>query len=634
MRHLRAGCLSILVVLAAGGLVAGPAAAARRPRPAPSLPAGAQLLALSCPSSGNCAAIGSYYDGLGDSQALFVTQADGRWRTAVQARPPAGAAASPFKSSRGGGLVGIACPARGQCAAVGSYTAADAVDHGVLYQQRDGRWGQGVRLRLPADAVRTPQAHGGVADGVSLSAVACSSPGNCLAVGQYETKAEVLEPLIVRERDWRWLRGVQAPLPSDAPVKAQDAGLLTVSCAPSGACTAAGAYLNSLGHEVGLLVTGGGHFTASPAAPAPSDASIDPRTIPSAIACPTPGVCTIVGTYLNPLENSLGLLLGESGGAWQSATGTALPSDAAPAGTFGDQNTVLSSVSCPQAGACSAVGWYYDNGENSQGLALDQSGGVWQPGTEVTLPANAIKGLQKQAAGLDWVSCWSPGNCLATGVYTTIALENEGLLVTQANGVWQPAVEAPLPRGAALSQSAATVSSDCTGPGDCSVIGDYLDRRGNLQGYMLTERAGGFGRPRALVLPPASATEARLSLAAILQPPGPAARLTQLRKTGTYTYTYEAVEPGSATSAWYSLLAGRRVLIAAGHVHAHAAGPVALVLRLTAAGRTLIAAAAHLQVSARASFRAYAHQPVQHASASFTLGADAGARARARASRA
>jgi hypothetical protein len=619
MRQLRAGCLSLLVGLAAGGLVAGPAAAASKPSLAPAIPAGAQLLALSCPSSGNCGAIGSYYDGLGDNQALFVTQAAGRWHRAVQAQPPAGAAASPFKSSRGAGLVGISCPAPGQCTAVGSYTAANAVDHGVLYQEHNGHWDRGVPLELPANAIRTPQAHGGIADGVSLSAVSCSSPGNCLAVGQYETKAEVLEPLLVRERNGRWLRGVRAPLPADAPVKAQDAALLTVSCAPSGACTAAGAYLNSLGHEVGLLVTGSGHFSASPSAPAPSDASSDPRTIPAAIACPAPGLCTIVGTYLNPLQNSLGLLLGESAGAWQSASGTTLPGDAAPAGTFGDQNTVLSSVSCPQAGACTAVGWYYDNGENSQGLLLDQSGGVWQPGSEVTLPANAVKGLQKQAAGLDSVSCSSPGNCLATGVYTTIALDNQGLLVSETNGVWQPAIEAPLPRGAALSQSAATVASDCTGPGDCSVIGDYLDGRGDLQGYTLTERAGSFGRARALVLPPASATEARLSLAAILRPHGPGAHLEQLRKAGTYTYIYEAVKPGTATASWYSRVAGGRVLIASGRVHARGAGALALVLRLTPAGRALIASSASVHISAQATFRSGAGQPAQHAGASFTL---------------
>lgn len=619
MRQLRAGCLSLLVGLAAGALLAAPAEAAGKPRPLPTVPAGAQLLALSCPATGDCGAIGSYYDALGDSQALFVTEAGGRWRRAVQARAPAGAAASPFKSSRGGGLVGISCPAPGQCAAVGSYTTQDAVDHGVLYQEHNGRWPQGTRLELPANAIRTPQAHGGVADGVSLSAVSCSSPGNCLAVGQYETNAEVLEPLIVRERNGRWLRGVESPLPADAPIKAQDAALLAVSCAPAGGCTATGAYLDSAGHEVGLLVSGGGRLSAAPAAPAPSDASIDPKTIPAAIACATPGVCAIVGTYLNPLQNSLGLLLSESAGAWQSAAGTTLPSGAAPAGTFGDQNTVLSSVACPQAGACTAVGWYYDNGENSQGLLLEQSGGVWQPGTEVTLPANAVKGLQKQAAGLDWVSCSSPGNCLATGVYTTIALDNQGLLVTETNGVWQPATEAPLPRGAALTQSAATVASACTGTGDCSVIGDYLDGRGDLQGYTLNEHGGSYGHPHEVALPPATAGEARLSLAAILQPHGATARLARIRAKGSYTYAYQAVEAGTAETSWYATGAAGRVLVATGHVRLRSAGPARLVLRLTPAGRALLAGSARLRVSVEASFRPSAHQPTQRAGADFTL---------------
>ena len=50
--------------------------------------------------------MGGYDDGLGNSQALLVTESGGKWQQAVQAQAPAGAAVDPFKVSDGGGLAG------------------------------------------------------------------------------------------------------------------------------------------------------------------------------------------------------------------------------------------------------------------------------------------------------------------------------------------------------------------------------------------------------------------------------------------------------------------------------------------------------------------------------------------------
>ncbi len=193
------------------------------------------------------------------------------------------------------------------------------------------------------------------------------------------------------------------------------------------------------------------------------------------------------------MQNSLGLLLNESGGSWAGGTGAALPANAAPASTVGDQTVVLASVACPQAGTCTAVGWYFDNDENGQGLLVTQTGGVWQPGAEVTLPSNAVGGLEKQSAGLDWISCASPGNCLATGVYTDLGYNSQGLLLSEVNGVWQAGVESPLPRNASTVQYAAANQSDCTSVGVCTVIGQYNDTRGNVLGYVLSEAGGTWG---------------------------------------------------------------------------------------------------------------------------------------------
>ncbi len=586
----RAGAAWLLsVVVGFAALAPATAAAKSPPSRGPShINPAVQLDALSCASSGNCGAVGGYDDGLGNSQGLLATESHGKWKPAVEAQAPAGAAVAPFKLSDGGALVDISCPAPGQCAAVGRYVDSRRVDHGVLFSESRGRWSRGVRLRLPANAIAAPKPKSSAVDLLGLAGVSCSSVGNCVAVGSYETNAEVWEAMLVVERRGHWLRAVQAPLPTGAPIAGQNALLLSVTCSGSGQCTAAGAYVDAFGHQQSLLVSGTpGSWSAAPPPAAPSDANTDPNLTPSSIACANTGVCAAVGTYINPLQNSLGLLLSESGGQWSGGTGAMLPANAAPASTVGDQTVVLSSVACPQAGACTAVGWYYDNYENSQGLLVTENGSSWEPGAEITLPSDAVAGIEKQSAGLGWISCASVGNCLATGVYTDIGYNSQGLLLSEVNGSWQTGVESPLPTNAGTPQYAAVDQSDCTGAGDCAVIGQYTDHRGNVLGYMLSERGGVVGPATELTLPRATAAEARLSLQAILVPAERAARLTRIRSSHHFDYEYQAVEAGTVASNWFATVAGRRVLIATGGARAKGPGRVTLRMRLT-----IVAAAA------------------------------------------
>ena len=606
--------LSTVVWLAA----VAPTAAVARSKPNTQVNPAVQLQSLSCASTGDCGAVGTYDDGLGDSQGLLVTESGGSWQQAVQAQPPAGAASAPFRLSNGGGIAGISCPAPGECTAVGRYADSHRLDHGVFFSESRGRWTRGVALRLPSNAITPPKPKSADVDVLGLSAVSCSAPGDCVAVGTYETNAEVWDALIVVERRGHWTRAIEAPLPAGAPIAGQNAVLLTVTCDQIG-CSAAGVYVDPSGHQQMLLVSGSGDsWSAAPTPAAPADANSDPNIIPSSIACAGPGTCAAVGTYINPLQNSLGLLLSETGGRWASATGATLPAGAAPAGTVGDQTVVLSSVACPQAGACTAVGWYFDNDENGQALLVTQAAGSWQPGTEVSLPSNAVGGLEKQSAGLDWISCASPGNCLATGVYTDIGYNSQGLLLSESGGTWQTGLESPLPANAASVQYAAADQSDCTAPGSCAVIGQYNDQHGNVLAYLLSERNGTWGRASELRLPPVSSTEARLSLAAILIPQR-RPRLAQIRAAHHIVYAYQGVEAGTASCAWFASWHGRRVTMASGRVHVLRPSRYALALNLTAAGRRLLASAKRVRVTALASFRPRGHARSVSAGASFTL---------------
>ncbi len=607
--------LAVCLLSAMAGLVALAAPAAGAP-----LNPAVALTALSCGSTGNCSAVGTYDNALGDTQGLLITESHGSWHRAVEARPPVGASSDPFKDSNGGALVDISCPAAGDCVAIGRYTDAGGTDHGVLFTERHGRWGRGVNARLPGNAVHARKPKSGVVDDVGLAAVKCSSVGNCVAVGNYESNSEVWEAMIVSEHDGHWGRAIEAPLPHDAPVAGQNAVLLDVACQSDGACTASGYYIDDFGHQQGLMVSGSGSsWSVSPAPAAPGDARNDPNVMPSAVSCAEANICAAVGTYVNPLQNSLGLLFSESGGAWQHGSGVSLPANAAPASTVGDQTVVLASVSCPQTGTCVAVGWYFDNDENGQGLIVGQQNGTWQPGSEVQLPANAVSGLEKQSAGLDWVSCPSAGNCLATGVYTDAGYNSRGLLVSEVNGIWQTAVESPLPHNAGNIEYAAADQSACTAAGDCTVIGTYNDSHGNVFGYTLGESGNTWGKAQEITLPRVSPTEVRLSLSALLIPYGKAASLKTVQKDHGYTFDYGAAEAGTATVSWHASGDRGRVLIGSGRLHVKAAGQYTLKLRLTSAGTRLLADAGHVRVSVQTSFAPGRHKPVERASGTFTL---------------
>jgi hypothetical protein len=579
-----------------------------------------QLTAMACPSSGNCGALGTYDDGLAESQALLVTETHGKWQRAVEARPPAGAALAPFKASDGGGLVDISCPAAGDCLAVGRYTGSDNTDHLVLFVETRGRWARGIRAPLPPNAARPAAAGSAVIDDLALAAVSCSSVGNCVAVGNYQTDAEVWEGLILTETHGHWSAATEAPLPAGAPVAGQAAVLLAVTCRSAGACTAAGKYVDAAGHQQGLLISSsGGTWTAVPGPAPPSDANVDPSIFPASLACADAGDCAAVGTYINPLQNSLGLLFSESGGVWANGAGAALPANAAPSGTVGDQTVVLASVACPQAGDCAAVGWYFDNDENGQGLLVDESGGTWQPGVEVTLPANAVQGLEKQSAGLDWISCPAVGNCLATGVYTDAGYNSQGLLLSEVDGIWRTGLESPLPANAGNIQYAAASQSDCTGVGDCTVIGQYNDRRGDVLGYTISESHGSWGSPVEIALPRANVSEVTLSLTTLLAPTGKQARLARIRHARRFVFEYPVVETGTASVSWYTRHEGQEVLIAAGRLHARTAGVDPLKLKLTGAGISLLTGTERVRISASARFKPEGRQRAQHAKGTFTL---------------
>ena len=230
----------------------------------------AEVSALSCApggerAAGNCAVGGEYGARLGTG-AYAAREVNGAWRAA---------AVLPGTAVRGGGgaarVTSLSCPSAASCAAAGSYTYdtghGTQAATGFVTDLRAGRWS-------------APRKIGGTGDVIS-----CGSPGNCAAGGTNGAGA-----FVVTETGGHW--GGSRPVPGLAGLDTgRDAGIMAVSCAPSGTCGAGGSYAAPRSSDHAFVVTsaGGTWSRAHPALAAPGDSAV------TLMSCVSPLTCTAAG---------------------------------------------------------------------------------------------------------------------------------------------------------------------------------------------------------------------------------------------------------------------------------------------------------------------------------------------------
>jgi hypothetical protein len=117
-----------------------------------------------------------------------------------------------------------------------------------------------------------------------------------------------------------------------------------------------------------------------------------------------------------------------------------------------------------------------------------------------------VPGLARLSAGhggtLVAVSCSSPGDCAATGNYDNRAGHGEAYVVSEKNGTWGTAIE--VPRLAALNTggSAQVASLSCAPASNCVAGGSYASSRGG-RAFVVSEKNGTWGK--AMQVPGAAA---------------------------------------------------------------------------------------------------------------------------------
>jgi hypothetical protein len=192
------------------------------------------------------------------------------------------------------------------------------------------------------------------------------------------------------------------------------------------------------------------------AAKAPLPAGAGDQASLSSVACPSATWCVAVGDYVDSDGDSPGLLLTRSGRSWRPQTAP-LPPGAAPSPN-------LSSVACSSPSWCVAVGSYTDSAGQPHGLLLTWTGKKWTA-TRAPLPGPDPDG-ESVGGSLVAVACPSASSCVATGSYGEYyASDGEtagrGLLLNWTGTSWRP-TEAPgtiEPVGAVACPSAAACTA-------------------------------------------------------------------------------------------------------------------------------------------------------------------------------
>lgn len=384
-------------------------------------------------------------------------------------------------SNQNAGLASVSCPTA-SCRAVGRYATRNSYA-GLIESRDSGSW-SGMTAPAPSGQP-------------SLGTVACSSGGECLAVG-YAPYVDVF--------DGSWTAQTVS-----VPAGATGLEVIAAACWRTG-CAGTGLYYDASDVTQWAMVTDvGGTWTATPVPLSVAQHNgfyVDP----TAMSCRPDGTCEAVGLYgFRPgpgpedIPTKPVLVTGSAAAGW-TATVARLPANALHyhyAQSYPSDG--LFAVSCPSGGPCIAVGKYTDDTYTQQGLIMDAT-------TPVESPVPAGGKLALPADGLTRVTCQSGTACTIAGTYLTSSDAVEGLVLTGSVRTWSLSV-APLPMPANASTSNPNVvltGLDCSST-TCAISGQYVDASEVVHAVLLT----GGGASWQPVEAPAPAGGTQPSIAAV-----------------------------------------------------------------------------------------------------------------------
>ncbi len=410
----------------------------------------------------------------------------GTWNGAIEL--PGSAA---LNTAGNAGVVSISCTSSGNCSAGGNYLDGSSHLQAFVANETGGTWGNAIEV--PGTA--TLNAGGGAI----VNSISCTSSGNCSAGGAYTDASGYVQGFVVNETGGTWGTATEV-IDAQEVGSANAVGVQSVSCSATGSCSAVGFDVTTGGAPTGFVLseTSGTWSSATEVTMTSTIGSGGAEL--NAVSCSSPGNCSAIGDGVYQDASVHGglayipFIVDETNGTWGS------PSLIPGISTLNvGLEAIAAAISCTSNGNCSGGGTYTDGLGNAQAFVVDETNGSW--GNAVEVPGTSS--LNVSAAVVESISCNSPGNCGASGLYTTSSLP-EDFVVTETNGTWGDAVEVPGFSTLAIGGSAAIVNPiSCSSAGNCSSGGGYIDALGNYEAYVVTQKNGTWGD--ALELPGSSA---------------------------------------------------------------------------------------------------------------------------------
>ena len=389
---------------------------------------------VSCPSVGNCTAVGSFGQLQSppftdpNVQPVHATETDGVWGRAVTVAAPGG---------NPGVFTSVSCYAVGSCTAVG-YTYSGGYDlHGgepsigyPLYEvETNGTWGP-VRELTKVTGQATTTVGG-------LFSVSCGSDASCVAVGAGQFG---LAALVATESN-----GVFAPA-TFVGTPTGSGYFDSVSCSTATDCTAVGGDTVYDG-DFGVAFANASIAATETAGTWGSAVEIDAKANLvsfGATTCTAPSTCTAVSgsSYVT-----------ETAGSWGPAKKLVWP------GTGGVN---LSGIDCSSSGDCTAVG-------ESDSAAFSTIGTV---SVHVTERAGAWGSVKADGGGIFAdVSCPTATTCSSVGDFDVCegvaecnAKSIDPVYTSEVAGVWPAVPRPPSIRRVTPVDGRATVVDGVDGP--------------------------------------------------------------------------------------------------------------------------------------------------------------------------
>lgn len=158
------------------------------------------------------------------------------------------------------------------------------------------------------------------------------------------------------------------------------------------------------------------HAAAAPAsawgiAPSQDPAANDNRLY--SVACADAATCWAVGWYNNgSVYQTLIERLTPTG--WVVVPS---PDGSSTTTTNGNEDNVLTSVTCVRAGPCFAAGYWYDGQNQAHTLITENSGSGWQPMTSADSAPAVVDDLLNGITCVSASDCWAVGESLVPGTF-------------------------------------------------------------------------------------------------------------------------------------------------------------------------------------------------------------------------